>query len=65
MLHHPAGFLLIILGAGVLFAAGTAIFERRDLQAEERLVCPFLTSGDTNERTCGMAAGPVETTSGR
>jgi hypothetical protein len=31
MLHHPGGFLLIILGAAVLFAAGTAIFERRDL----------------------------------
>jgi hypothetical protein len=31
-LHQPAGFLLIIAGAGVLFAAGTAIFERRDLR---------------------------------
>jgi MFS family permease len=32
LLHQPAGFLLIIAGAGVLFAAGTAIFERRDLR---------------------------------
>jgi hypothetical protein len=31
MLLHPGGFFLIILGAGLLFAAGTAIFERRDL----------------------------------
>jgi ABC-type transport system involved in multi-copper enzyme maturation permease subunit len=31
MLRHPSGFLLIILGAGLLFAAGTAIFEHRDL----------------------------------
>jgi len=32
MLHQPAGFFLIILGAALLFAAGTAIFERRDLR---------------------------------
>lgn len=32
LLHQPAGFLLVIAGAGVLFAAGTAIFERRDLR---------------------------------
>jgi MFS family permease len=32
MLQDPGGFLLIILGAGILFAAGTAIFERRDLR---------------------------------
>jgi len=32
MLLHPGGFFLIILGAGLLFAAGTAIFERRDLR---------------------------------
>ncbi len=32
LLHRPAGFLLIILGAALLFAAGTAIFERRDLR---------------------------------
>jgi hypothetical protein len=31
ILQHPSGFLLIILGAALLFAAGTAIFERRDL----------------------------------
>jgi hypothetical protein len=31
LLQDPTGFLLIILGAGILFAAGTAIFERRDL----------------------------------
>ena len=31
LLQHPSGFLLIILGAALLFAAGTAIFERRDL----------------------------------
>jgi hypothetical protein len=31
MLEHPSGFVLIILGAGLLFAAGTAVFERRDL----------------------------------
>jgi hypothetical protein len=32
LLHQPAGFLLIILGAALLFAAGSAIFERRDLK---------------------------------
>ncbi len=32
MLHHPAGFFLIIVGAALLFAAGAAIFERRDLR---------------------------------
>lgn len=32
LLHQPAGFLLIIAGAGVLFAAGSAIFERLDLR---------------------------------
>jgi len=32
LLHRPAGFLLIIVGAALLFAAGTAIFERRDLR---------------------------------
>jgi hypothetical protein len=32
ILQHPAGFFLIILGAALLFAAGTAIFERRDLR---------------------------------
>jgi hypothetical protein len=32
LLHQPAGFLLIIAGAGVLFAAGTALFERLDLR---------------------------------
>jgi len=31
LLQHPSGFVLIILGAAALFAAGTAIFERRDL----------------------------------
>jgi hypothetical protein len=31
LLRYPGGFILIILGAGILFAAGTAIFERRDL----------------------------------
>ncbi len=31
MLQHPGSFLLIIAGAALLFAAGTAIFERRDL----------------------------------
>ena len=30
-LQHPGSFLLIIAGAALLFAAGTAIFERRDL----------------------------------
>ncbi len=32
LLHEPVGFLLIIVGAVLLFAAGTAIFERRDLR---------------------------------
>jgi hypothetical protein len=32
LLHQPAGFLLIIVGSALLFAAGTAIFERRDLR---------------------------------
>jgi hypothetical protein len=32
MLQHPSGFILIILGAALLFAAGSAIFERRDLK---------------------------------
>jgi hypothetical protein len=32
ILHQPGGFLLIVLGAALLFAAGTAIFERRDLR---------------------------------
>ncbi len=31
MLQHPVGLLLIVLGAGLLFFAGTTIFERRDL----------------------------------
>ncbi len=31
LLQDPSGFILIVLGAAVLFAAGTAIFERRDL----------------------------------
>ncbi len=31
MLLHPGGFIMIVLGAALLFAAGTAIFERRDL----------------------------------
>jgi hypothetical protein len=31
MLRHPSGFILIFLGAALLFAAGTAIFEHRDL----------------------------------
>ena len=31
LLRHPSGFILIIVGAGLLFAAGTAIFEHRDL----------------------------------
>ena len=31
MLLHPSGFILIILGATLLFAAGIAIFEHRDL----------------------------------
>src|ERR1700723_344188 len=32
LLQQPVGFLLIIVGAALLFAAGTAIFERRDLR---------------------------------
>jgi hypothetical protein len=32
ILQHPVGFFLIILGAALLFAAGTSIFERRDLR---------------------------------
>jgi MFS family permease len=31
MLQNPGSFLLIVAGAALLFAAGTAIFERRDL----------------------------------
>jgi hypothetical protein len=31
LLWHPSGFILIVGGAAVLFAAGTAIFEHRDL----------------------------------
>jgi hypothetical protein len=31
LLRHPAGFLLIVVGAALLFAAGSAIFQRRDL----------------------------------
>jgi MFS family permease len=31
MLQHPSSFLVIIAGAALLFAAGTTIFERRDL----------------------------------
>jgi hypothetical protein len=31
LMRHPSGFVLIAAGAVVLFAAGTAIFERRDL----------------------------------
>lgn len=31
MLQHPGSFLLISAGAALLFAAGSAIFERRDL----------------------------------
>jgi hypothetical protein len=32
ILRHPGGFILIVLGAALLFAAGSAIFERRDLR---------------------------------
>ena len=32
MLHQPAGLLVIVIGAAALFAAGTAVFERRDLR---------------------------------
>ena len=31
LLGHPSGFILIVVGAALLFAAGTAIFEHRDL----------------------------------
>jgi hypothetical protein len=31
MLRHPSGFLVIVVGAVILFAAGNAIFEHRDL----------------------------------
>jgi hypothetical protein len=31
LLRHPSGFILIVVGAVLLFAAGTAIFEHRDL----------------------------------
>jgi hypothetical protein len=31
LLHQPSSFLLIVLGAGLLFTAGIAVFERRDL----------------------------------
>lgn len=31
MLQHPMGLVLIVLGAGLLFFAGSTIFERRDL----------------------------------
>jgi hypothetical protein len=31
LLRHPTGFVVILAGAVILFAAGTAIFERRDL----------------------------------
>jgi hypothetical protein len=32
LLRHPSGFLLIVVGAALLFAAGSTIFERRDLR---------------------------------
>jgi hypothetical protein len=32
LLHRPTGFLLIVVGAGVLFILGNAIFERLDLR---------------------------------
>jgi ABC-type transport system involved in multi-copper enzyme maturation permease subunit len=32
LLQHPGGFLVIVLGAVLLFVAGSAIFERRDLR---------------------------------
>jgi hypothetical protein len=32
LLHRPGGFLLIVLGSALLFAAGSAIFEHRDLR---------------------------------
>jgi hypothetical protein len=31
-LQYPGGFLVIVLGAVLLFVAGSAIFERRDLR---------------------------------
>jgi hypothetical protein len=31
LLRHPAGFVLIVLGAALLFAAGSTVFQRRDL----------------------------------
>jgi hypothetical protein len=31
LLQHPSGFVVIVAGAALLFAAGTAIFEHRDL----------------------------------
>jgi hypothetical protein len=31
MLRHPSGFIVIVAGAVILFAAGSAVFERRDL----------------------------------
>jgi hypothetical protein len=31
MLRHPSGFIVIVVGAALLFASGTAIFEHRDL----------------------------------
>jgi hypothetical protein len=31
LLRHPSGFLLIVIGAALLFAAGSTVFERRDL----------------------------------
>jgi hypothetical protein len=31
LLRHPSGLILIVAGAALLFAAGTAIFEHRDL----------------------------------
>jgi hypothetical protein len=30
LLRHPAGFLLIVVGAALMFAAGSTVFERRD-----------------------------------
>ena len=31
LLRHPSGFVLIVAGSAILFSAGTAIFEHRDL----------------------------------